>query len=172
MDNEEKQIKADSGNRFRASGRDAVRENVATILGKARHFVVIYSPMLDPVYFNTAPVCDALARLCSGGRPNRVRILVHRGDETVRNNNQICELARRFSDFIQLKQLEQGVGNFSEMFIVADRDSCLRQPDSDKAECLVDLNPGVDVGALSRHFQQLWDRSEPIPSLHVLGLGR
>ncbi|KPK10308.1 MAG: hypothetical protein AMJ68_09640 [Acidithiobacillales bacterium SG8_45] len=172
MGNDENTTNNDSETRFRASGREAIIENVALAFEKARHHISIFSPILDSNYFNTTRVSDALAKLCTGGRPNRVRILVQRGDETIRNNGRITSLAQRLSDFVELKQLEQGVGTFSEMFIVIDRAGYLRQPDSEKPECLVDFGTGHDLGALSRQFDKLWERSERIPGLNVLGLGR
>jgi hypothetical protein len=172
MGNEENHVNTEPESRFRASGREAVMENVAAVLEHARRSVVIFAPLLDSVYFNSSRVNDALARLCSGGRPNRIRILVQRGDETIRSNGRIASLAQRFSDFVELRQLEEGNGTYSEMFIVSDRDGYLRQPDSQKAECLVDFNTSHEVGALSRQFEKLWEHSEPIPGLHVMGLSR
>jgi len=172
MGNDENVSNNETGSRFRASGREAIIENVASAFEKARHNISIFSPILDSNYFNTSRVTDALARLCTGGRPNRVRILVQRGDETIRNNGRITSLAQRLSDFVELKQLEHGVGTFSEMFILIDRDGYLRQPDHEKPECLVDFGASHELGALSRQFDKLWERSERIPGLHVLGLGR
>ncbi len=172
MGNEEKQTDAESDSRFRASGREAIKENVAAAFEQARHNIAIFSPVLDANYFNNSRVIDALAKLCTGGRPNRVRILVQRGDETIRHNGRITDLAQRLSDFVELKQLGEGAGSYSEMFIVIDRDGYLRQPDSEKAECLVDFSASHEVGALSQKFEKLWERSEAIPGLHVLGLGR
>jgi hypothetical protein len=172
MGNDENATNNDSDTRFRASGREQIIENVASAFERARHNISIFSPILDSNYFNTTRVSDALAKLCTGGRPNRVRILVQRGDETIRNNGRITSLAQRLSDFIELKQLEQGIGTFSEMFIVIDRIGYLRQPDSEKPECLVDFGASHELGALSRQFDTLWERSERIPGLNVLGLGR
>ena len=170
MGNEENVSSSDPGSRFRASGREEIIDNVAQALEKARHNIAIFSPALDSNYFNTSRVSDALAKLCSGGRPNRVRILVQRGDETIRHNGRITSLAQRLSDFIEIKQLDPSAGSFSDMFIVVDRDIYIRQPDHEKAECVVDFNATHELGALSRQFDKLWERSESIPGLRVLGL--
>jgi hypothetical protein len=172
MGNDENESDIEAGSRFRASGREQIIENVAQALEKARHSVAIFSPILDSNYFNTSRAAEALAKLCSNGRPNRIRILVQRGDETIRNNGRITSLAQRLSDFIQIKQLEPSAGTFSDMFIVVDRDIYLRQPDYEKPECVVDFKATHELGALSRQFDKLWERSEAIPGLHVVGLGR
>lgn len=172
MGNEENNIFDDSGTRFRASGREALKENVAVAFENACHSISIYSPLLDPANFNQSRVVDALAKFCSGGRPNKARILVDRGDETIRSNSRLADLARRFSDFVELRQLSEGYGAPSDMFVVIDRDGYLHQPDSEKAECIVQFSASHEVGALSRRFEQLWERSEAIPGLHVLGLGK
>ncbi|MFV1996897.1 MAG: hypothetical protein ACC641_02690 [Acidiferrobacterales bacterium] len=170
MGNEEIRNFDDSGSRFRASGREAVKENVALAFESARRAIVIYSPLLDPAQFNQSRVIEAMATFCAGGRPNKVRILVGRGDETIRSNARVTSLARRFSDFIDLRQLGKGSGSPSDMFVVIDRNGYLHQPDSEKAECIVDFNASNEVGALSRRFEKMWERSEPIAGLHVTGL--
>jgi len=172
MGNEENKISGDSSSRFRASGREAVRENVAVAFDNARHSVSVYSPLLDPANFNQSRVIEALAKFCSGGRPNKARILVGHGDEMIRSNSRVADLARRFSDFIDIRQLNRDGGIPSDMFIVIDRDRYLHQPDSEKAECIVGLSTSHELGALSRRFEQLWERSEPVAGLHTLGLGR
>jgi hypothetical protein len=172
MGNEENKNSDDSGSRFRASGREALKENVALAVESARHAIAIYSPRLDPTHFNQSRVIDALGKFCAGGRPNKVRILVDRGGETIRNNGRISGLARRMSDFIDIRQLSEGSGAPSDMFVVIDRDAYLRQPDSEKAECIVDFSTSHEAGALSKRFEQMWEQSEPIAGLHVLGLGR
>lgn len=171
MGNEENKNTDGSGSRFRASGREAVRENVAVAFESAHQHISVYSPRLDPAYFNQSRVIKALATLCAGGRPNKTRILVDRGNETIRSNGRVTNLARRFSDFIDLRQLGEGSGTPSDMFVVIDRNGYLHQPDSEKAECIVDFSASHEVGSLSRRFEQLWERSEPVSGLHVLGLG-
>ncbi len=172
MGNEENKIFNKSGSRFRASGREALKENVALAFESARRAIAIYSPHLDPTQFNQSRVIDALATFCAGGRHNKVRILVDHGDETIRNNGRLTGLARQFSDFIDLRQLGEGISAPVDMFVVIDRDSYLHQPDNQKAECIVDFSASHEVSALAKRFEQLWERSEPIAGLHVLGLGR
>jgi len=172
MGNEEIKNFDDSGSRFRASGRDAVKENVALAFESARRAIAIYSPRLDPTLFNQSRVIDAMATFCAGGRPNKVRILVVRGDETIRSNARVTSLAQRFSDFIDLRQLGKGSGSPSDMFVVVDHNGYLHQPDSDKAECIVDFSVNHEVGAFFKRFEKMWERSEAIAGLHVTGLGR
>ncbi len=172
MGNEENKNFNVSDSRFRASGREAVKENVALAFESARRAIAVYSPRLDPTQFNQSRVIDAMATFCAGGRPNKVRILVDRGDETIRSNARVTSLAQRFSDFIDLRQLGKGSGSPSDMFVVIDRNGYLHQPDSEKAECIVDFSASHEVGALSKRFEKLWERSEPIAGLHVTGLGR
>ena len=172
MGNEENKIFDNSGSRFRASGREALKENVALAFESAHRAIAIYSPHLDPTQFNQSRVIDALATFCAGGRHNKVRILVDHGVETIRSNGRLTGLARRFSDFIDLHHLGEGISAPTDMFIVIDRDSYLHQPDNQKAECIVNFGASHEAGALAKRFEQLWERSEPVAGLHVLGLER
>jgi len=170
MGNEENKNFEGSDSRFRASGREAVKENVALAFENARHAIAVYSPRLDPTQFNQSRVISALAKICAGGRPNSIRLLVDRGDETIRSNGRITDMAQRFSDFVQIRQLSKETSALSDMFIVVGRDGYLHQPDSEKAECIVDFSASHEVGALTKRFEKLWERSESIAGLHVTGL--
>ena len=172
MGNEENKIFDARGSRFRASGREALQQNVAMAFENARHAIVVYSPWLQPAQFNQSRVISALAKLCAGGRPNKVRILVEHSDETIRNNGRLTDLTQRFSDFIELRQLGDGSNAPTDTFVVFDRDGYIHQLDSDKADCIVDFNTSHEASALFKRFEQLWERSEPVAGLHVLGLGR
>lgn len=172
MGNEENKISDTSGSRFRASGREALQQNVAAACENARRAIAIYSPRLDPSQFNQSRVISALATFCAGGRPNKVRILVERGDETIRSNGRLTNLAQRFSDFIELRQLCDHSKAPTDTFVVIDRDGYVHQPDSGKADCIVDFNMSLEGSALYKRFEQLWERSEPVSGLHVTGLGR
>ncbi len=172
MGNEENKISDTFGSRFRASGREALQQNVAAACENARRAIAIYSPLLDPTQFNQSRFISALATFCAGGRPNKVRFLVDRGDETIRNNSRLSDLIRRFSDFIELRQLGDNSYAPTDTFVVIDRSGYVHQPDSNKAECIVDLHLSHEGSALFKRFEQLWERSEPVSGLHVPGLGR
>jgi hypothetical protein len=156
----------------RLVGRDAVATGVADILGRAHRFVSIYAPMLEPTYFNTPAVREALAHLTAGGRPNAARILVEQGDATVRNNGRIADLAQRMSGFVQIRELSEETPATMEMYVLIDRDGYLHQKDTGTPQCIIDFSTASQRGALARRFDQLWERSQPIPGLHVTGLSR
>lgn len=170
MGHEEHEIDDDTPRRL--TGRDAVADGVARIIGRARRSVSVYAPLLEPALFNTPAVREALLRLTAGGRPNAARILVEQGDATIRNNGRIVDLAQRISDFVQIRQLGEESPATMEMYVLIDRDGYLHQKDFGTTQCIIDFSTASQRGALARRFDQLWERSEPIPGLHVTGLSR
>lgn len=172
MGNEENKISDASDSRFRASGHDALQENMALAFEKARRAIAAYSPRLNPDLFNQSRVVAAMTKLFAGGRPNNIRILVDHGQESIQNNGRLTDLAQRFSDFVELRQLGDGIKAPSDTFVVIDSKIYLHQMESDKAECIVDLEPSHEGSALAKRFEQMWERSEAIVGLRVVGLGR
>jgi hypothetical protein len=156
----------------RVSGLEAMRDTIADACSRAQRKIAIYAPSLDPVYLNGSQVVGALASVCTGGSQNRIRILVDQGDRSVRDNPRLIALARRVSDCIDIRELGEETPATMEMFIVIDRMGYVHQSDSDKAQCVIDLEEPTRAGAFTNRFDRMWERSVPIGELHVLGLGR
>lgn len=156
----------------RATGREEMSAAIAESIGKASRKLSIYAPSINPLFFNSADAVAALASFCTAAPQNRVRFLVEQGDRTVRENGRLVNLARRISDLIEIRQLGEETAATAEMFMVVDNKGYLHQADSEKAQCVVDLEDTTRAGAFSNRFDRMWERSVVISGLHVLGLGR
>ncbi|KPL26931.1 MAG: hypothetical protein AMJ72_11680, partial [Acidithiobacillales bacterium SM1_46] len=90
--------------------------------------------------------------------------------QAVRDNNRLIDLARRLSDFVEIRQVGESDRGLRELFVLADRNAVLYQQDVTRVEAIVDTG-GRRAGAeLRMRFQGLWDRSEPIPEIRTTGL--
>jgi len=153
-----------------ARGEEAIGERIATLAEGSVHEFDVFAPQLDPRWFNTGRLHRALAAFATRHRHNRVRLLIEDTTQAVRDNNRMVELARRLSDFFEIRQVGESDRGLRELFVLADRSAVLHQQDVTRVEALVETG-GRRAGAeLRSRFQGMWDRSEPIPEVRTAGL--
>lgn len=146
--------------------RDSLRRGVLEVILQARHELLICSPALDAILFNSAALGDALTRFLAGHAQNRARIVVEDTEHMLVSCTRLVELARRLSDLLQIRRLGEAHHGMTELFVVADRESCLRQQDTGRVDATLDIAAPRLAVPLARRFDEIWDASEPVPGLH------
>lgn len=143
---------------------------LAMLAETARREIVIFAPGLDGAYFNNARFARALASFAARHRQNLARIVTEDVEQAMRDNDRLVGLCRRLSDFIHLHQVGEEHLGIREMFMVVDHHGYLHQPDTAKPDCVAHSHDGHEAVELTRRFNELWGRSEPIPALRAAGL--
>lgn len=143
---------------------------LAVLAENATREIVIFAPRLDGAFFNTSRFARALASFAARHRQNLARIVVEDTEQTLRDNDRLAGLCRRLSDFIHMHRVAEEHVGMREMFIVVDHRGYLRQEDIAKPDCLAHLKDAHEAVLLTRRFNELWDRSEPIIALRGAGL--
>lgn len=150
--------------------RDALREAATALVAQARRELMICCPSLDPTLFNRAILAEALSRFIARQPRCRVRIVVEDTEHMLLSNVRLVELARRFSDLILIQRLGEPHHGLTELFMVADGTSCLRQQDVTVMDATLDLQAPQLSAPLARRFEEIWAASEPVPGLHTFRL--
>ena len=150
--------------------RAEVSDFLAMLAENATREIVIFAPRLDGAYFNNSRFARALASFAARHRQNLARIVIEDTDQTLRDNDRLVGLCRRLSDFIHMHQVSEEHLGIHEMFMVVDHRGYLHQQDTDKPDCVIHPKNGHDAVLLTRRFNELWDRSEPIVALRAAGL--
>jgi hypothetical protein len=146
--------------------RESLRRGVLDLILQARHELLICSPALDTGLFNSAGLSDALTRFVAGHAQNRARIVVEDTEHMLVTCTRLVELARRLSDLLQIRRLGEAHHGMKELFLVADRESCLRQQDIRQVDATLDIGAPRLAAPLARRFDEIWEASEPVPGLH------
>lgn len=150
--------------------RGEIAAQIATLISQARREIALFAPELEPALFNTTALDHALIGFATGHRHNRARLLVEDAQQAVRDNTRLVELARRLSEFVEIRQVgEEHVGRH-ELFVLVDREGYLHQHDLAHPECLLDLHGRREAVELAQRFQLMWDRSQPIAAIRTAGL--
>ncbi len=165
-----KQAQLDTADRVHISGRAEAVRFVAQLFEQAQHSILVFAPSLEPVLFNHGNVAERLASFAVAHRRNLARILVEDATSSVQHNQRLAELSRRFSDFIKFRQVDEDHSSLREMYLIVDERAYLHQPELDKAEYFAALHDRRRARLLSREFERMWDRSQPITEVHTLGL--
>lgn len=146
--------------------REDLRSAAVDLIALARRELVICSPALDPALYNRAALGEALGHFIARQARCRVRIVVEDTEHMLQGSVRLVELARRFSDLILIQRLGEPHHGLTEMFMVADSESCLYQPDITTINATLDLHAPQLALALARRFEDIWSASEPVPGLH------
>ena len=150
--------------------RTEVSNFLALLAENATREIVIFAPRLDGAYFNNSRFARALASFAARHRQNLARIVVEDAQQAIRDNDRLVGLCRRLSDFIHMQQVAEEHLGIREMFMVVDHRGYLHQQETDKPDCVTHPQDGHEAVMLSRRFNELWDRSEPIVALRAAGL--
>jgi hypothetical protein len=150
--------------------REELREAATALISRARRELMICCPALDPLLFNRAVLAEALGRFIARQPRSRLRIVVEDTEHMLLSNVRLVELARRFSDIVQVKRLGEPHHGLTELFMVADGISCLRQQDIAVMDATLDLQAPPLCAPLARRFEEIWAASEPVPGLHTFRL--
>jgi hypothetical protein len=150
--------------------RTEVSDFLALLAENATREIVVFAPRLDGAYFNSSRFARALASFAARHRQNLARIVVEDTNQALRDNDRLVGLCRRLSDFIHMHRVAEEHLGIREMFVVADHRGYLHQQDTDKPDCVTHPHDSHEAVLLTRRFNELWDRSEPIMALRASGL--
>jgi hypothetical protein len=150
--------------------REGLRTAQLDIVRSARHELRILAPALDAVLFNGSAMAEALGRFIAGHGRNRVRMVVEDTEHMLQTCIRFVELTRRFSDLLLIRRLGEQHHGLTEMFVLADDDSCLYQQDVGLVDATLDLHAPRAVGPLASRFEDIWAAAEPVPGLHTFRL--
>jgi len=150
--------------------RDDLRVAAVDLIAQARREIVICSPALEPALYSRAALAEALGNFIARQTRGRARIVVEDTEHMLLSNTRLVELARRFSDIILIQRLGEPHHGLTEMFIVADSESCLYQQSTAVIDATLDLHTPHLAVPLARRFEDIWAASEPVPGLHSFRL--
>jgi regulator of extracellular matrix RemA (YlzA/DUF370 family) len=146
--------------------RDDLRVAIVDLITHARREIAICSPALDPALYSHASLAEALGHYIARQARGRVCIVVEDTEHMLLSSVRLVELARRFSDRVLIQRLGEPHHGMTEMFIVADSESCLYQQDITVIDAMFDLQAPHLARPLARRFEDIWAASEPVPGLH------
>lgn len=150
-------------------GPDALAGAVSSLLHLARREARLFAPFLEPAVFQTAAVAGAATHFASQHSRNRLQILIDDVAQVRRDNSRLIEIARRLSDTVALREVEENDRGARDLFLITDRSAILMQEDVGRNDGVVSMRVPKEAAQLIARFDELWERASPV-ALRTLGL--
>ena len=154
----------------RLQTREQARAAVAGVVQQAQRQLLVFAPLLDPHYFNTTSIETLIGEFIARQRNNHVRILVEDTRQALLDNARLAQLAHRLPDCVRIRQVGENHRGLRELFVVADHQGYFHQPHIERADSVSSSHATRTAVQLARHFEQMWEQSEPVEDLSRLGL--
>ena len=156
--------------RFPVNTREEVSETSTRLIQEASRSINILLYDYDEVLLPTGKIDDLLSSFIRQHERCRFQYLCSENSILRERGGKLIQLARKFSTFIKLRQLPDGLKPIHEQFIITDGNSSMLTQDHRSYEYYAHLNNRARAHKLNNRFDELWQRSEPVPGIHVTGL--
>jgi hypothetical protein len=157
-------------NSFPLNTRLEVSEASVRLLEEASRSINILVYDYDDTLLPSTNMDELVSSFVRLHERNRFHFLCSESDLLRERGSKLIKLARRFSSFIKLKQLPDGMKQAHEQFIVIDENSSMQTQDRLSHNYYAHLNDRARARKLNNHFEELWQRSSAIQGVHVTGL--
>lgn len=155
---------------FEISSAEENRVAALQLVSQARHSLCIYTWHLDAAIYNTALFAEAVTRLAIRSRHSQVRILIQDSTPVVQQGHRLVELSYRLSSRIKIRKIGEEFKEYNEAFLAVDGQGFLHRRHAHRFEATMSFCGAKDVAPLLKHFDQVWNMSEPDPNLRRLSL--
>ena len=157
-------------NQFRVNSRLQVTETSSQLLNNASRSIKVLLYDYDDTVLPTTELDALLPSFIRKHERNRFHYLCSESDLLRGRGGKLVALARRYSTFIKLRQLPEGLKPVHDQFIVIDSLSSIQTQDHRSYDYYAHIDDRARARLLENRFEELWSRSEAVPGVHVTGL--
>ena len=155
---------------FPVNTREQVSETSTRLIQEASRNINILLYDYDNVLLPTASIDGLLSAFILHHERCRFQYLCSENSLLRERGVKLIQLARKYSTFIKLRQLPDGLKPLQEQFIVTNGNSSMQTQDHRSNDYYAHFNDRARAHKLNIRFEELWQRSEPVPGIHVTGL--
>lgn len=157
-------------NSFQINTRHQASEISYRLLDEASRSINILLYDYDETLLPVTKIDDLLSSFITKHERCVFRYLCSESDILHERGSKLIQLARRFSTFIKLRQLTDGLKPVQQQFIVVDGESSMQTQNHRSYDYYAHLNERARARQLNNRFEELWQRSRAVPGIHVTGL--
>lgn len=157
-------------NSFAINTREAVSATSMRLIKEATRSINILLYDYDEILLPTSKINDLLPTFIIQHERCSFQYLCTQSDILRERGGILIKLARKFSTFIKLRQIPNGLKLNQEQFIVTNESNSMLTQDHRSYDYYAHFNNRGRAQKLNNRFDELWQRSEPISGIHVTGL--
>lgn len=146
------------------------RQACDTVLGRARHEILIFDRDLAALRLDEKARLDLLAGFLQGQVPRHLRMVLHKPETPMRNSPRLMQLIQRFSHAIEVRQSPDNLHYVADTHILADEEHGVRRFHVDQPRSALVLDDPAYLSPWRQRFEELWALSQPCLTLNTTGL--
>jgi hypothetical protein len=162
--------KGSEENSYQVTSRQQVTESSALLIGKAKRTIDILVYDYDDILLPHNEITGWLTGFFLQHNQNRFRYLCSESDLLRERGRRLIELARKYSTYIKLRKIPEGLKPVNRQYMVIDAAASMQTRDHRSFDYYVHLDNRARGRQLENHFDALWQRAEGIAGIHVTGL--
>ena len=147
-----------------AQARDALVKGLAS----ARRELIIFSHLLDPLYFDHDATTHHISAFTRRAANTRTRILIQSSDLIIGRSHRLLALSRRLSSKCSIRILDKDYEAPDSCHVAWDQTGYWLLPDWREPQGSLHLNAVVSTRRLFQDFEVLWAHSHDDPELREL----
>lgn len=147
-----------------AQARDALVKGLAA----ARRELIIFSHLLDPLYFDHDATTSLISAFTRRAANTRTRILIQSSDLIVGRSHRLLALSRRLSSKCSIRILDKDYDAPESCYVAWDQSGYWLLPDWREPQGSLHLNAVVAARRFFQDFEVLWAHSHDDPELREL----
>ena len=159
-----------TGDSYQVTTRQQVSDSSCELIAHAGRTIDILVYDYDEVLLPHVVITDLLTQFFLQHRHNQFRYLCSESDLLRERGRGLIELARKFSSFIKLRQLPDGLKPVNRQYLLVDEVASMSTRDHGSSDYFINTNDRARGRQLKNQFEELWQRSDSIPGIHVTGL--
>ena len=131
----------------------------------------IFSQDFDTEFLDNDQVSDALRTfVVENNRAARVRLLIQRPENAIRQGHKLVELARKLTSFLEIRRPASQHAAIADAYLTFDNNSYLYRELGNRPEGSGCYQNSLRTLELNRKFDEIWAMSEPEPEFRRLGI--
>lgn len=151
------------------NSREEIREIIAGLVENARREIKVFTPSLDPYYFNTRAMEQSLIGFALIHAESRAKILIEHVPALL-SQARLLGLLRRLDVRLDIRRVNDHDIGQREFFVIADTRTYYYQNDYESLSGITEIDAPRKVAQLAQRFEEMWERSKRIGDLQTIGL--
>ncbi len=132
------------------------------LINHARFSIDIFTHDMDPRVLNNSQLLSAIISFIKISPKSKLRILILDPSTVVQKGHLFLELSRKFSSFIEIRQVNPEYHAASFSFLMVDHKSMLYRPINSIMQATLHMDESLVCREHLEYFNEVWQHSQPV----------
>lgn len=149
---------------------EELKQATLDLFKRSKRIIQIYSFSLDKRILNNREIELTMTKLLRSSRNAKVQCLIYDEKELQGFDHRIISLAQRFSSFIEIRIIPDDFKMTNIGYYLIDRQFMIYRSNRENYEALQFNQRRIEVKDKLKHFEDVWQQSQPASFLRALHL--